>query len=176
MIGGLSNFLMGERDISANACQWICGVSWTWPGQQIKRGAACITREKWIYIPWYTSTNGDAILSSSWPSLSFEVVANLVFYWSCEYFPNIYSIGQWWSNIMQLKFHDSRNCPLFVTIPKVGMTDANPTDANHFVRTQKLWILKEQCQICRWVVRLGQNRVPHTWVLNMGPGDYDNHA
>jgi hypothetical protein len=34
--------------------------------------------------------------------------------------------------------------------------------------------LNEQWQAFAWVVLLGQNRVPHTWLLNMGPGGYEN--
>jgi len=75
---------------------------------------------------------------------------------------------------MQLKFQDSPNPSVFVTTPKVGGTGPNLTAANHAVITQKFWVLNEQRQAFAWVVRLGQNRVPHTWLLNTGPGGYDN--
>jgi hypothetical protein len=65
---------------------------------------------------------------------------------------------------------------VFVTTPKVGGTGLNLTAANHAVITQKFWVLNEQRQAFAWVVRLGQNRVPHTWLLNTGPGGYDNRA
>jgi len=42
--------------------------------------------------------------------------------------------------------------------------------------TQKFWVLNEQYQAVAWVVQLGQNRVPHVWLLNMGSGGYDNHV
>ena len=77
---------------------------------------------------------------------------------------------------IQLRFQDSRNPSEFVTTPKVGGTGLNPTAANHAVITQKLWVLNEQRQAFARVVRLGQNRVPHTWLLNTGPGGYDNRA
>jgi len=77
---------------------------------------------------------------------------------------------------MQLKFQDSSNPSVFVTTPKVGGTGLNLTAANHVVRTQKFWVLNEQRQAFARVVRLGQNRVPHTWLLNTGPGGYDNRA
>jgi len=77
---------------------------------------------------------------------------------------------------MQLKFQDLPNPSVFVTTPKVGGTGLNLTTANHAVFTQKLWVLNEQHQAFARVVRLGQNRVPHTWRLNTGPGGYDNRA
>jgi len=77
---------------------------------------------------------------------------------------------------MQLKFQDSRNPSVFVTTPNGGRTGLNLTAANHAVITQKFWVLNEQWQAFAWVVQLGQNRVPHTWLLNTGPGGYDNHT
>jgi hypothetical protein len=77
---------------------------------------------------------------------------------------------------MQLKFQDSPNPSVFVTTPKVGGTGLNLTAANHAVITQKFWVLNEQRQAFARVVRLGQNRVPHTWLLNTGPSGYDNRA
>jgi len=77
---------------------------------------------------------------------------------------------------MQLKFQDSRNPSVFITTPKVGGTGLNLTAANHAVITQKFWVLNEQRQAFALVVRLGQTRVPHTWLLNTGPGGYDNRA
>jgi len=77
---------------------------------------------------------------------------------------------------MQLKFQDSRNPSVFITTPKVGGTGLNLTAANHAVITQTFWVLHEQRQAFARVVRLGQNRVPHTWLLNTGPGGYDNRA
>ena len=77
---------------------------------------------------------------------------------------------------MQLKFQDSPNPSVFVTTPKVGGTGLNLTAANHAVISQKFCVLNEQRQAFAWVVRLGQNRVPHTWLLNTGPGGYDNRA
>jgi len=80
------------------------------------------------------------------------------------------------STEMQLKFQDSPNSSVFVTTPKVDGTGLNLTAANHAVITQKCWVLNEQQQALAWVVRLGQNRVPHTWLLNTGPNGYDNRA
>jgi len=75
---------------------------------------------------------------------------------------------------LQLKFQDSPNPSVFVTTPKVGGTGLNLTAANHVVITQVFWVLNEQRQVFALVVRLGQNRVPHTWLLNTGPNGYDN--
>jgi len=77
---------------------------------------------------------------------------------------------------MQLKFQDLPNPSVFVTTPKVGGTGLNLTATNHVVITQKFWVLNEQLQAFARVVRLGQNRVPPTWVLNTGPNGYDNRA
>jgi len=77
---------------------------------------------------------------------------------------------------MQLKFQDSPNPSVFVTTHKVGGTGCNLAAANHAVITWKLWVFNEQCQAFARVVRLGQNRVPHTWLLNTGPNGYDNRA
>jgi len=77
---------------------------------------------------------------------------------------------------MQLKFQDSPNPSVFVTTRKVGGTGLNLTEANNTVLTQQFWVLNEQWQAFARVVRLGQNRVPHTWLLNTGPNGYDNRA
>jgi SNF2 family DNA or RNA helicase len=70
---------------------------------------------------------------------------------------------------MQLKFQDSPNPSVFVTPPKVGGTGLNLTAADYAVITQKFWLLHDQWQTFARVVQLGQNRVPHTWLLNTGP-------
>jgi hypothetical protein len=77
---------------------------------------------------------------------------------------------------MQFKFHYSPNPSVFVTTPKVGGTGLNLAAANHAVITHKFWVLNAQCQAFAWVFRLGQNRFPHTWLLNSGPNGYDNRA
>jgi len=77
---------------------------------------------------------------------------------------------------MPLKFQDSPNPSVFVTTPQVGGTGLNLTAADHAVITQKFWALNEQRQAFAQVVRLGQNRVPHTWLLNTGPNGYENRA
>jgi SNF2 family DNA or RNA helicase len=70
---------------------------------------------------------------------------------------------------MHLKFHDSPTPSVFVTTPNVGETALNLTAANHAVIAQKFWVLNDQRQAFARVVLLGQNRVPHTWVLNTEP-------
>jgi len=77
---------------------------------------------------------------------------------------------------MQLKFQDSRNPSVFITTPKVGGTGLNLTAANHAVITQKIRVLNEQWQAFARVVWPGQNRVRHTWLLDTGPGGYNNHV
>jgi hypothetical protein len=63
---------------------------------------------------------------------------------------------------MRRKFQDSPNPLVCVTTPQLGETGINLTAATHVVMTQKFWVLNEQCQAFAWIVRLGQNRVPHT--------------
>jgi len=75
---------------------------------------------------------------------------------------------------MQLKSQDSRNPSAFVTTPQVGGLGLNLTAANHAMVTLKFCVLNEQRQAFAGIVRLGQNWVPHSWVLNTGPGHYDN--
>jgi len=77
---------------------------------------------------------------------------------------------------MQLIIQDLPNPSVFVTTPKVGGTGLNLTAANHAVVTQMFWVLNEQWQAFAQVVRLGQNRVPHTSLRNTGPIGYDNRA
>jgi len=74
---------------------------------------------------------------------------------------------------MQLKFQDSRDTSVFITTPNLRGTGLNLTAANYVVIIQKCWVLNEQRQAFERVVWLGQNRVPHTWLLNTGPGGYD---
>jgi len=75
---------------------------------------------------------------------------------------------------MQLKIQNSHNPCVFVKSPDVGRTGLNLTAANHVVTTQNFWVFIEQCQAFAQVVQLGQHRVPHTWLLNTGPGGYDH--
>jgi len=75
-LGGISDFPMAERDIFANVHQGTCRVSWTWPRQRIKRDAPSRWEKPKCTAHCTSSTKSSAILSSSWPSSSFEVVAN----------------------------------------------------------------------------------------------------
>jgi len=77
---------------------------------------------------------------------------------------------------MHLKFQDSRNASVFIPTPKVDVTGLNLPAMNRAVITQKCWVLQEQWQAFAPVVRLGHNRVPHTWLLNTDPGLYDDCA
>jgi len=104
-------------------------------------------------------------------------------WWLTKYFADHLDIFHMYAEMgnderteMQLKFQDSRNPSVFVMTPKVGGTGLNLIAANHAVITQMFWVLNEQQQAFARVVRLEQNRVPHTWLLNTGPGGYDNHA
>jgi len=98
-LGGFCDFPMAERDISANAEQQACGVSWMQPSQSIKWGSPLGRKEKWKCTPWCTSsTQGSPPLSSSWLSSSFEVVADQVFYKWCGCITHVCGNGQWWTH------------------------------------------------------------------------------
>jgi hypothetical protein len=77
---------------------------------------------------------------------------------------------------MQLQFHDLLNPSVFVTMPKVGGKGLNLTAANHAVISRKFWAFNERRQAFARVVRLGQNHVPHMWLLNYEPNGYENRA
>jgi hypothetical protein len=115
-------------------------------------------------------------LFSARSSSSFEVVAHNVFVDNADIFYMFAEMGNDEHTEMQLIFQDSPNPSVFVTTPQVGGTGLNLTAANHAVITQKFWVLNEQRQAFALVVQLGQNRVPHTWLLNTGPNGYDNRA
>jgi hypothetical protein len=68
------------------------------------------------------------------------------------------------------------NPSVFVTIPKVCGTCINFTGANHALITQEFCVLNEQRQALARIVKLGQNSVPHTWLLNTEPNVYDNRG
>lgn len=76
---------------------------------------------------------------------------------------------------MQLKFQDSRNPSVFVTIPIVGRASLHLTTAKYLLITRMFWVVNMQCQALAQVVRLSQNRVPHTWILNTDSGGSHNH-
>jgi len=104
-------------------------------------------------------------------------------WWLTKYFADHVDIFHMYAEMgnderteMQLRFQDSCNPSVFVTTPKVGETGLNLTAANLVVIPQMFWVLNEPRQAFARVVRLGQNRVPHTWLLNTGPGGYDNRA
>jgi hypothetical protein len=75
-----------------------------------------------------------------------------------------------------LKFQDSGYPSVFITTPKVRGTGLNFTTPNHTVITQAFLVLNEQQQAFARVIRLGQNQVPHTRLLNTGPGGHDNRT
>jgi len=138
-LGGISDLPMAERDILANAYQGTCRVSRTWPRWRLNRDAPS-RRETWKCTAQCTSsTEGIAILSSCWPSSSFEVVANEK---KKTNHMGIFHMYAETSNDdrteMQLKFHDSWNPSVLITTPTAGSTGLNCTAANHVVITRKL--------------------------------------
>jgi len=98
-LGQFTNHLMDETDIAFNASQRTWGVSHTWQWWRIEIGAPSHTRQQWKCTPWCTSSaNGRAIFASSWPSSSFEVVANKLLRGSCAYIPQGWRNGKWWTH------------------------------------------------------------------------------
>jgi len=115
-------------------------------------------------------------LSSSWPCSSFEVWLTQCFADNLDIFYMFVEMGNDERTEMQLKFQDSPYPSVFVTTPKVGGTGLIPTAANHAVITRMFWVLNEQRLVIARVARLGQNRVPHTLLLNTRPNGYDIRA
>jgi hypothetical protein len=74
---------------------------------------------------------------------------------------------------MHLKFQDLRNPSVFVTTPNVGRTGLNITATHHVVIPQKFGVSNKQLLAFARVVWLVENRVPHTWLLDMGSGGYN---
>jgi len=104
-------------------------------------------------------------------------------WWLMQYFLDCVHIFHMYAEMgndehteMQLKFQDSRNPSVFVTIPKVGGIGRNHTAANNAVLTKQLWVLSDQWLPFAGVVRRGENRVCQTWLLNTNPGGYVNYA
>jgi hypothetical protein len=60
--------------------------------------------------------------------------------------------------------------------PNVGGPGPNLSAANHVVIAQKFCVSHKQRQAFTRVIRLGQNWVPHTWLLLTGPSGYDNRS
>jgi len=104
-------------------------------------------------------------------------------WWLTKYFADHVDIFHMYAEMdndqrteMHLKFHDSWNPIGLVTTNNIGGTCTNLSAANHTVITQKFWVLNEQRQAFARVVRLGPNRVPHSWLLSTCPGGYDTYA
>lgn len=76
----------------------------------------------------------------------------------------------------QINFQDSPNPSMFITIAIVDRTGQYLTAANKAVRTQKSWVMNEQCQIFAQAVWLGQKRVPPTLLIHAGRCGYNNRA
>ena len=72
------------------------------------------------------------------------------------------------------EFQNAARCAVFLTTTKVGGTGLNLMAANHVVTLQKPWILNKQRQAFGRIVPLGQTRQPYYWLLNVGPGGYDD--
>jgi len=103
--------------------------------------------------------------------------------WRMKYFADHVDIFHMYAKMgndkcteMQLEFLVSHNPSVFIMTPKVGVTGLNLTAPNIAEITQKFWVLNEKQQAFLRVVRQGQTRVPHTWLINTGPGGYDNHT
>jgi hypothetical protein len=73
-------------------------------------------------------------------------------------------------------FQNSPWCSVFITTTKIGGTGLNLVAANHAVILQKPWVLNEQRQAFGRIVRLGQMRKPHTWLVNTGPNGFDDRV
>jgi len=77
---------------------------------------------------------------------------------------------------MQLKFQDLPIPSVFITTHNVDCTGLILTAANYVLKTQKFYVLNEQCPVFTCVVQLWYNSVPLTKPLNTGCSDYDNRV
>jgi hypothetical protein len=73
-------------------------------------------------------------------------------------------------------FQNSPWCSVFITTIRIGGTGLNLVAANHVVILQKPGVLNEQRQDFGWIVRLGQMRKPHTWLVNTGSNGFDDRV
>jgi len=127
-------------------------------------------------VSCHSFPKASANLSSSWPSSSFEVVGHKVFCRSSGYCPHVCRNGLRWAYRNAAEIPWFAQSSGFVTAPKAGRSGLTLTSANHAVISLMIWVFNEQRQAFAQVVRLGQNSVPHTWLLNTGPIGYDNQA
>jgi len=171
--GRFSNFPKAERHISANACQWTWAVALTWRRRSIESGTRARTWNKLTCHATCPSSSKEVLfrpLPGQFRNLKWWLTKLCVDHFNIFY---VYAeMGNNQGTEMQLEFQDSPNPPVFVTTPKVGGTGLNLTAANHAIISQKFWVLNEHRQAFARVVRQVQNRVPHTWLLNTGPGGF----
>ena len=74
------------------------------------------------------------------------------------------------------KFQNMAPCAVFLTTMKLGGTGLNLMAANHAIILQKPWVLNEQRRAFGQIVRLGQTCQLHCWLLNVGPGGYEDRV
>jgi len=138
-LGGLADFPMAERDISANACQRTCRVSRTWRRQRNKWATLSGTCESWKCSS-SASPSQKAVLFCPLPGR----VHHLKWWWT-KYFADHVDIFDMYAEMgnderteMKLELKDSPDPSVFVTTPKVGRTGLNLITGNHALITQKV--------------------------------------
>jgi len=117
---------------------------------------------------------GCAVLTPVWPCPSFALVAHKVFGRFCEYILHLCGNGQWrvYRYAVQIPRFSKYCCIL--TTPNMCGTFVYLTAANHVGITQKISVSNKQHQAFALVVRLGQRRVLHSWLLNNRLSGYYN--
>jgi len=176
-LGWFADLPMAERHCAENASPFTFQASRIWWRRSITSGAPARTMKSSKCLPSCTaSSNGGAILSAPKASSSFAVVAHRVCADHVYIFYMYEEIGKDERTEMLLNLQASSNPSVFVTTPKVGGTGLSLTATHHAVITKKICVLKKQKQEFAQLARLGQNRIPHTWLLNPGPSGYDNRA
>jgi len=177
-LGGFADFLITEKNYSANAYQWTYGVSQTLWTQSIKWYASSHTREKSKCSPQCTSSTTPGAIFVPHPHRihysKLQLTKCLVNH--VDNFLMYVQIGNNECTNMQLQFEDSRNPTVFITSSQVGGVGHCLTAGNHTVISQKFWVLNGQLQAIAQLIGFGQITVPDTWLLNMGPGGGDIHG
>ena len=164
-LGGFSNFPMAERHTSTTACQCTWGVPKPDEDEASNEALLHEPESNKCALPGAPPPH-KAVLFCPLPGLVCHLKWWLTkcFAHHLDIFYMCAEMGDDERTEMQLKFHDSPHPSVFVTTPNVARTGLNLTAANHAVITQKFCVLNEERQAFAQVVRLGQNRVLHTWL------------
>ena len=160
---------------------WMVGnytsrVSRTRRKWQIKKGSPCWTNGNWKCTPQCAfSTNSSAILFSSWPSSSFEVVVNQVFHRSCWYIPHVCRNGPCWKHRNAFEILEVMKSHCICQNTQSGwdrpQSYSGKPPSNNWGFLGIKWVVAGIC--LSWPARA--NRAPHTSLVSAEPSGYQNN-